>query len=230
MDAKIPKNLSLTDGCMHACRYAELKNGDFESAELAAAAVARLRPDPEQLWFIGFSLDLMRRCKALMPTYPALHVLEPRVPVLGMSEDEFVDMVVASARELDGVDPCAMPSSVSTRLAESIRALDTEALATEEDNTETRRRQLLQQLQQAEHEVWEENSVLQQLQKQSQEGGRGRSVRRPKTLACWVWRRFPETDQEDNWRHLVDVVGVDAITTDRPRDYLRFVADNYAEK
>jgi glycerophosphoryl diester phosphodiesterase len=194
--------------------YAELKNGDVRSAELAAAAVARLRPDPEQLWFIGFSLDMMRSCKALMPEYPALHVLEPRLPVLGISEDEFVQLAVASARELDGIDPCAVPSSVTTRLAKAIRALDHEEGGPAYQQPQP-----------------EEGSGQQQgadtAVAAAADASQPPSRRRPKTVACWVWRKVPETDAEDNWRYLVDVVDVDAITTDRPRDYLKFIAANY---
>ena len=155
--------------------YAEIKRGDYKSADLCAAVVDRLSPDPEQLWFIGFNFDVMKYTKKLLPNYPTLHVMDPRIPVLNIDVEAFVDLAMESARVLDGIDPCALPTSVSQRVIEAVRSLD--------DHPDTRRK---------------------------------------KTVACWVWKKFPETDMPDNWAHLVRV-GVDAITTDKPREMLQFL-------
>lgn len=155
--------------------YAEIKRGDFQSADLAAEIVAKFQPDPEQLWFIGFNFDVMKYTKNLLPAFPMLHVLEPRVPILGIDMDEFIEMASESARVLDGVDPCALSSSIGPRVVDAIHSLEP--------------------------------------------GTTGRA----KTVACWVWKRFPETDMEENWQQLIDS-GVDAITTDRPSDLLAFLA------
>eukprot|EP00750_Incisomonas_marina_P017646 INCI2306.1.p1 GENE.INCI2306.1~~INCI2306.1.p1 ORF type:complete len:461 (-),score=87.52 INCI2306.1:339-1721(-) len=155
--------------------YAEIKRGDFQSADLAAEIVAKFQPDPEQLWFIGFNFDVMKYTKNLLPTFPMLHVLEPRVPILGIDMDEFIEMASESARVLDGVDPCALSSSIGPRVVDAIHSLAPSTTG------------------------------------------------RAKTVACWVWKRFPETDMEENWQQLIDS-GVDAITTDRPADLLAFLA------
>ena len=137
--------------------YAEIKTGDFQSADLCQKLVLKLQPRPEQLWFIGFNLEVIKHTKRLLPAYPAMHVVHPRIPVLGLTEDEFVSMALESAQELDGIDPCAVPTSVTPRLVDAVRSLPTEPGAPR------------------------------------------------KTVACWVWKRFPETDMLENWRYLVNV-------------------------
>ena len=104
--------------------FAELKSGDFKSADLAADTLARLKPNVEQLVIIGFSFDLMAYTKKLIsPDYKVLWVMHPRIPIL-QSVANYKAKIVKALEQLDGVDPCALSTSITREYAEAVREVE----------------------------------------------------------------------------------------------------------